>query len=89
MYNSICLYYYDYLNLNQVHSNRFNKIKAIIEYLEETKEEKIKQMIEKRAVPIPEDKKKKLVNYFRFHNFVSFAINKIIHRNFQETQKKY
>ena len=45
-------------------------------------------MIENGAVPIPEDKKKKLVNYFRFHDFVSFVINQIIHRNFQETQKK-
>ena len=87
MYNSICFYYYDYLNLKQVRPNCFDKIKAIIVYLEETEEEKIKQMIENGDVSIPEDKKKKLVNYFRFHNFVSFVIN-IIHRNFQETQKK-
>ena len=46
---------YDYLNLKQVRPNRFDKIKTIIEYLEETEEEKIKQMIENGAVPIPDE----------------------------------
>lgn len=87
MYKSISYYFYEYLNLKQVQTTKFGKTKAIIEYLENKDEEKVKEMINTGTKSIDENLKKKLTNYFRFHYFVTLATNKIIHRNFSELEK--
>ena len=89
MYKSISYYFYDFLNLKQVQTNNFGKTKAIIQYLENTDKEKEKEMINNGSKSIDENMKKKISNYFRFHYFVNLTTNKIIHRNFTESQKKY
>lgn len=43
MYKSISYYFYEYLNLKQVQTTKFGKTKAIIEYLENKDEEKVKK----------------------------------------------
>ena len=43
MYKSISYYFYEFLNLKQVQPTKFDKTKAIIEYLENNDEEKIKK----------------------------------------------
>ena len=87
LFKNICYYFYEYLNLKQVRANRFAKTQAIIEYLE-SDGNKLKEMHDKGATLIPEHIKKKIINYLRFHNFVHLTINKIIHRNFEESQKE-
>ena len=88
MYKSISYYFYDFLNLKQVQTNNFGKTKAIIQYLENTDKEKEKEMINNGSISIDENMKKKITNYFRFHYFVNLTTNKIIHRNFTESQKQ-
>ena len=88
MYKSISYYFYDFLNLKQVQTTNFGKTKAIIQYLENTDKEKEKEMINNGSISIDENMKKKITNYFRFHYFVNLTTNKIIHRNFTESQKK-
>lgn len=88
MYKSISYYFYDFLNLKQVQTTNFGKTKAIIQYLENTDKEKEKEMINNGSKSIDENMKKKISNYFRFHYFVNLTTNKIIHRNFTESQKK-
>ena len=88
MYKSISYYFYDFLNLKQVQTTNFGKTKAIIQYLENTDKEKEKEMINNGSISIDENMKKKITNYFRFHYFVYLTTNKIIHRNFTESQKK-
>ena len=88
MYKSISYYFYDFLNLKQVQTTNFGKTKAIIQYLENTDKEKEKEMINNGSISIDENMKKKITNYFRFHYFVNLTTNKIIHRNFTESQKQ-
>ena len=88
IYKSISYYFYDFLNLKQVQTTNFGKTKAIIQYLENTDKEKKKEMINNGSKSIDENMKKKITNYFRFHYFVYLTINKIIHRNFTESQKE-
>ena len=88
MYKSISYYFYDFLNLKQVQTTKFDKTKAIIEYLENKDKEKVNNMINNGSKSIDENIKKKLTNYFRFHYFVYLSANKIIHRNFKELQQK-
>ena len=88
MYKSISYYFYDFLNLKQVQTTNFGKTNAIIQYLENTDKEKEKEMINNGSKSIDENMKKKITNYFRFHYFVNLTTNKIIHRNFTESQKK-
>ena len=88
MYKSIGYYFYEFLNLKQVQTTKFDKTKAIIEYLENKDEEKVKKMIDEGSKSIDENMKKKITNYFRFHYFVNLTANKIVHRNFDEYQKK-
>ena len=88
IYKSISYYFYDFLNLKQVQTTNFGKTKAIIQYLENTDKEKEKEMINNGSKSIDENMKKKISNYFRFHYFVNLTTNKIIHRNFTESQKK-
>lgn len=88
MYKSISYYFYDFLNLKQVQTTNFGKTKAIIQYLENKDKEKEKEMINNGSISIDENMKKKITNYFRFHYFVNLTTNKIIHRNFTESQKQ-
>ena len=88
IYKSISYYFYDFLNLKQVQTTNFGKTKAIIQYLENTDKEKEKEMINNGSISIDENMKKKITNYFCFHYFVNLTTNKIIHRNFTESQKK-
>ena len=88
IYKSISYYFYDFLNLKQVQTTNFGKTKAIIQYLENTDKEKEKEMINNGSKSIDENMKKKISNYFRFHYFVNLTTNKIIHRNFTESQKE-
>ena len=88
IYKSISHHFYDFLNLKQVQTTNFGKTKAIIQYLENTDKEKEKEMINNGSISIDENMKKKITNYFRFHYFVNLTTNKIIHRNFTESQKK-
>ena len=88
IYKSISYYFYDFLNLKQVQTTNFGKTKAIIQYLENTDKEKEKEMINNGSKSIDENLKKKITNYFRFHYFIYLTTNKIIHRNFTESQKE-
>ena len=88
MYKNISYFFYEFLNLKQVQLTKFDKAKAIIEYLENNDKEKIKKMMDNGSESVDEKLKKKLANYFRFHYFVYLVINKIIHRNFSDEQKK-
>ena len=45
-------------------------------------------MINNGSKSIDENLKKKITNYFRFHYFIYLTTNKIIHRNFTESQKE-
>ena len=69
-------------------TTNFGKTKAIIQYLENTDKEKEKEMINNGSKSIDENLKKKITNYFRFHYFIYLTTNKIIHRNFTESQKE-
>ena len=85
---SINYYFYEYLNLRQVNTNGFEKLKAILNYIEEKDEDKLKKLKSRGAIDIPGDLKQKLANYFRVHFFVNKVSNKIVHRNFTEEQKR-
>ena len=85
---SINYYFYQYLNLRRVNTNSFEKLKAILNYIEEKDEDKLKKLKSRGAMEIPDDLKQKLADYFRVHFFVNKVSNKIVHRNFTEEQKK-
>ena len=59
--------------MNQFHTNLFAKTQTIIEYLE-IDENKLKELNNKGVTKI------EYYIFSRYHNFVRFTLNKIIHR---------
>ena len=83
MYKSISYFYYDVLHLKGFYANKFERLKAIMEFLED------KNTLKTGKTPIiPQDFKKKLGKYFKLHFFVNKVRNKIINRNFEEDEQR-
>jgi hypothetical protein len=85
IFKSIYYYYFKYLDFAEAHLTKFDKLKKIISFLQETYENKSNLNTEK---DLTKEKKITLIKYFKFHFFISRLCNKIIHRNFNENQKK-
>ena len=85
IFKSIYYYYFKYLDFAEAHLTKFDKLKKIISFLSETDENKSNSNTEK---DLTKEKKITLIKYFKFHFFISRLCNKIIHRNFSESQKK-
>ena len=85
IFKSIYYYYFKYLYFAEAHLTMFDKLKKIISFLSETDENKSNSNTEK---DLTKEKKMTLIKYFKFHFFISRLCNKIIHRNFNESQKK-
>ena len=88
IYKSIYYYFFDYLELKKICPNNFEKLKAVIDFIIETDENKLKTMQYDKAPIIPADLRQKLAKYFRLHFFLNKVSNKIVHRNFTEEQKR-
>ena len=87
IYKSIYTYYFQYLNLKKIYPNSFEKLKAIIDYIKEKDDDKLKGMQYDSAPKIPDELKIKLANYFKLHFFLNKVSNKIVHRNFSEKEE--
>ena len=85
IFKSIYYYYFKYLDFAEAHLTMFDKLKKIISFLSETDENKSNSNTEK---DLTKEKKMTLIKYFKFHFFISRLCNKILHRNFNESQKK-
>ena len=85
IFKSIYYYYFKYLDFAEAHLTKFDKLKKIISFLQETYENKSNSNTEN---VLTKEKKITLIKYFKFHFFISRLCNKIIHRNFSESQKK-
>ena len=85
IFKSIYYYYFKYLDFAEAHLTKFDKLKKIISFLQETYENKSNSNTEN---VLTKEKKITLLKYFKFHFFISRLCNKIIHRNFSESQKK-
>ena len=85
IFKSIYYYYFKYLDFAEAHLTMFDKLKKIISFLSETDENKSNSNTEN---VLTKEKKITLLKYFKFHFFISRLCNKIIHRNFSESQKK-
>ena len=85
IFKSIYYYYFKYLDFAEAHLTMFDKLKKIISFLSETDENKSNSNTENALI---KEKKIILIKYFKFHFFISRLCNKILHRNFNESQKK-
>ena len=85
IFKSIYYYYFKYLDFAEAHLTMFDKLKKIISFLSKTDEKKSNSNTEN---VLTKEKKITLLKYFKFHFFISRLCNKIIHRNFSESQKK-
>ena len=88
IYKSIYFHFYDYLNIKFMAPTNFDKLKIIIRYLEEKDVTKIQKWKSDTTPDISDDLKQKLSKYFKLHFFINTVTNKLIHRNFDEEQKK-
>ena len=88
MYKSIYTYYFKYLDLKRICPNSFEKLKAVIDYLNEKDTNKLKEKQYDDTKTVPENLKLKLSNYFKLHFFLNKVSNKIVHRNFSEEEKR-
>ena len=88
IYKSIFFYYFEYLRLNRFCKTNFDKLKAIMDYIQEKDDDKMKNMQYMNAPILKRDLKKKLSKYFKLHFFINKVINKIIHRNFDDEKKR-
>ena len=88
MYKSIYTYYFKYLDLKRICPNSFEKLKAVIDYLNEKDTNKLKEKQYDDTKTVPENLKIKLSNYFKLHFFLNKVSNKIVHRNFSEEEKR-
>ena len=88
MYKSIYTYYFKYLDLKRICPNSFEKLKAVIDYLNEKDTNKLKEKQYDDTKTVPENLKIKLSNYFKLHFFLNKVSNKIVHRNFSEEKKR-
>ena len=85
IFKSIYYYYFKYLDFAEAHLTNFDKLKKIIHFLEGTDDNKSNIKTEN---VLTKEKKITLIKYFKFHFFISRLCNKILHRNFNESQKK-
>ena len=85
IFKSIYYYYFKYLDFAEAHLTNFDKLKKIIHFLQGTDDNKSNIKTEN---VLTKEKKITLIKYFKFHFFISRLCNKIIHRNFSESQKK-
>ena len=85
IFKSIYYYYFKYLDFAEAHLTMFDKLKKIISFLSKTDEKKSNSNTEN---VLTKEKKITLLKYFKFHFFISRLCNKILHRNFNESQKK-
>ena len=85
IFKSIYYYYFKYLDFAEAHLTNFDKLKKIIHFLEGTDDNKSNIKTEN---VLTKEKKITLIKYFKFHFFISRLCNIIIHRNFNESQKK-
>jgi hypothetical protein len=88
IYKSIFYYYFEYLGLNRICKTNFDKLKAIMDYIVEKDENKMKSMQYLNSPILQQDLKQKLGKYFKLHFFVNKVINKIVHRNFEDEKKR-
>ena len=85
IFKSIYYYYFKYLDFAEAHLTNFDKLKKIIHFLQGTDDNKSNIKTEN---VLTKEKKITLIKYFKFHFFISRLCNKILHRNFNESQKK-
>ena len=85
IFKSIFTIFYDSLDLKQVQTCTFDKLKSIISFLEK-EEGKTSQKMKNEK--IPKKLKITIAKYLKLHFFINKVNNKIIHRNFSKEEKE-